>query len=175
MTIGVIVALSNREQRTMKYIALQDFDRAWIFRHKDLPVASGDLEQIKPYSEAVSNQLWNQYISQNAGHPSQFGHGDWPSRNGVWQEGAPDWQQCWELDEPDMPAELLAHLDWDDNTVVLFFYDCDRVIETRWSVFRRCWKNFLFFDDGPILVGKKRKQVVQFRQSGDFLLGTKPE
>jgi len=157
----------------MKHIALADFDRAWIFRHKDLPVEAADLEQIKPYSEAVANQLWNQYLSENAGHPSQFGHGDWPERNGVWGENG-DWQTPWEDDAPELPAALLEHLDWDDNTVVLFFYDCDRVIETRWNVFKRCWKNFLFFDDGPILMGKKRKQVVQFKQSGEFRLGNKP-
>ncbi|MBQ0729054.1 MAG: DUF2947 family protein, partial [Oleispira antarctica] len=62
-----------------------------------------------------------------------------------------------------------------DNTNVLFFYDSDRVIETSWKVFKLSWKNFLFFDDGPILMGKKRKQVVQFLQNGHFSVGKLPE
>lgn len=158
----------------MKYLKLAEFDRAWIFRHKDLPLPDATKEAIKPYTEAVSNQLWNQYISQHAGHPSQFGSGDWPSQKGVWLESA-NWQDAWDNDENTLPGLILNHLDWDDNTNVLFFYDADRVVETSWKVFKESWKNFLFFDDGPILLGKKRKQAVQFLQSGEFTIGHRPD
>ena len=30
-------------------------------------------------------------------------------------------------------------------------------------------------DDGPILLGKRRKQVVQFNNNGNFKVGNKPE
>jgi hypothetical protein len=158
----------------MKYLKLEDFDRAWIFRHKDLPLTDELKAAIKPYTEAVSNQLWSQYISQQAGHPSQFGTGDWPARNSAWQEKA-SWQDAWDSENNTMPELILEHLDWDDNTNVLFFYDSDRVVETSWKVFKQSWKNFLFFDDGPILLGKKRKQAVQFLQSGDFAIGQLPD
>ncbi|MFT6993162.1 MAG: hypothetical protein ACJASL_005164 [Paraglaciecola sp.] len=157
----------------MKYLNLEDFDRAWIFRHKDLPLSEDVKAAIKPYTEAVSNQLWNQYISQQSGHSSQFGSGDWPSRGGVWSERG-NWQQVWDSEISDLPSIILEHLDWDENTNVLFFYDSDRVIETSWKAFKLSWKNFLFFDDGPILMGKKRKQVVQFSQDGHFSVGTLP-
>lgn len=158
----------------MKYQPMTDFDRAWIFRHKDLPVEEGDLAQIRPLSESVANQIWNQYLSPDTAHPSLFSFKDWPNRNGVWHEkGA--WQESWESEQNDLPEALRDYLDWDGNTLVYFFYDCDRVIETRWDVFTRCWKNFLFFDDGPLLMGKKRDQVVQFHQDGSYSLGTRPE
>jgi len=158
----------------MKYLELEDFDRSWIFRHKDLPLTDDVKAAIKPYTEAVSSQLWNQYISQQAGHPSQFDNADWPNKKGVWQEKA-SWQEAWDSDENTLPELILSHLDWDDNTNVLFFYDADRVVETTWKVFKAAWKNFLFFDDGPILLGKKRKQAVQFLQIGDFAVGLRPE
>jgi hypothetical protein len=158
----------------MKYLELEDFDRSWIFRHKDLPLTDDVKAAIKPYTEAVSSQLWNQYISQQAGHPSQFDNADWPSKKGVWQEKA-SWQEAWDSDDNTLPELILSHLDWDDNTNVLFFYDADRVVETTWKVFKASWKNFLFFDDGPILLGKKRKQAVQFLQSGEFAVGRRPE
>lgn len=158
----------------MKYLNLEDFDRAWIFRHKDLPLSENVKADIKPYTETVSNQLWNQYISQQSDHPSKFGSNDWPSRSGVWLDKG-NWQQAWESDNNDLPSMLAEHLDWDDNTNVLFFYDSDRVIETRWKVFKLSWKNFLFFDDGPILLGKKRKEAVQFQQDGSFAIGQLPE
>ena len=118
--------------------------------------------------------MWNQYISQQSGHPSQFGNGDWPAKHSVWQERA-DWQKAWDSESNELPSMITEHLDWDDNTNVLFFYDCDRVVETSWKVFKLSWKNFLFFDDGPILLGKKRKQAVQFLQTGDFTIGSLPQ
>jgi hypothetical protein len=157
----------------MKFLNLDDFDRAWIFRHKDLPLADDVKLAIKPYTEAVSNQLWNQYISTQSGHPSQFGAGDWPNKGGVWAEKG-TWQQAWDSESNDLPSIITDYLDWDDNTNVLFFYDGDRVIETSWKVFKLSWKNFLFFDDGPILLGKKRKQAVQFMQDGSFAIGNRP-
>jgi len=157
----------------MKYLNLEDFDRAWIFRHKDLPLAEDVKAAIKPYTEAVSNQLWNQYISQQSGHSSQFASGDWPVKGGVWSDKG-DWQKAWDSEANELPSIILEHLDWDDNTNVLFFYDSDRVVETSWKVFKQSWKNFLFFDDGPILLGKKRKQAVQFLQDGSFTVGALP-
>lgn len=153
---------------------MDDFDRAWIFRHKDLPLTDEVKAAIKPYTEVVSNQLWNQYISQQSGHSSQFTASDWPSRKDVWLDQG-EWQQAWEADNNDLPAMIVEHLEWDDNTNVLFFYDSDRVVETSWKVFKLAWKNFLFFDDGPILLGKKRKQAVQFLQNGSFSLGKLPQ
>lgn len=157
----------------MKYLNLEDFDRAWIFRHKDLPLAEDVKAAIKPYTEAVSNQLWNQYISQQSGHSSQFASSDWPVKGGVWSDKG-DWQKAWDSETNELPSIILEHLDWDDNTNVLFFYDSDRVVETSWKVFKQSWKNFLFFDDGPILLGKKRKQAVQFLQDGSFTVGALP-
>lgn len=154
----------------MKFLNLDDFDRAWIFRHKDLPLDDKTKAAIKPYTEAVSNQLWNQYISQQSGHPSQFVTSDWPSKNNTWS-GNGSWQEAWDSDKNELPELIQQHIDWDDNTNVLFFYDSDRVIETTWKAFKASWKNFLFFDDGPILLGKKRKQAVQFLQDGSFAIG----
>jgi len=157
----------------MKFLNLDDFDRAWIFRHKDLPIDDKTKAAIKPYTESVSNQLWNQYISQQSSHPSQFAMNDWPNKSNTWS-GNGNWQEAWDSDKNDLPELLQQHIDWDDNTNVLFFYDSDRVVETTWKVFKASWKNFLFFDDGPILLGKKRKQAVQFMQDGSFTIGQRP-
>ena len=157
----------------MKFLNLEDFDRAWIFRHKDLPLEPETKNAIKPYTETVSNQLWNQYISPNANHSSKFEPNDWPNKNETWIEKG-EWQTSWDNESSSLPNLILDNIDWDDNTNVLFFYDSDRVVETTWKAFKLSWKNFLFFDDGPILLGKKRKQVVQFMQNGTLLVGKRP-
>ena len=64
--------------------------------------------------------------------------------------------------------------DWEQNTVVYVCYDSENVIETTWGVFQRAWKNFLFMDDGTLIIGRKRKQVAQFFDNGQMRIGLKP-
>jgi hypothetical protein len=68
---------------------------------------------------------------------------------------------------------LAEFIQWPDETTVYFCYEKYQIIETRWDVFVRNWKCFLFFDDGPILISPKQKQAVMFEQSGQYKLGTR--
>ncbi|MBY4675104.1 DUF2947 domain-containing protein [Marinobacterium arenosum] len=158
----------------MKYIPLDEYRKGWIFRHKDLPVSAEDLAAIKPVAAERAEQIWALQVSQNCDHPREFDTGDWAVRNDVWQEEPGDWQGPWDSDEPELPAIVAEHFDWDDQTVVWFCYESDHIIETTWAVFRRNWKNFLFMDDGPLLIGRKRKQVAQFFETGQVRVGSRP-
>ncbi len=157
----------------MNYIPLQDYKKAWIFRHKELPVSADDLEQIKPMTARRAEQLWDLNISQESTHPSEPAEGDWMLAGDVWQPDFGNWESCWDSEDNSLPELLAEHLDWDDQTLVWFCYENDHILETRWSVFRRNWKNFLFVDDGPILLGRKRQQVVQFFDDGRFRVGSR--
>lgn len=156
----------------MKYIELADYKKGWVFRHQDLPLRDEDLAEIKPLGAQAAGDIWHSYISPEANHYTTFASSDWPQKKSSWLDSA-DWQQAWESDSLELPEELSAHIDWQPETLVYFCYDAEQVIETRWSVFQRAWKNFLFFDDGPILVGKKRAQAVQFFQDGQFKIGSR--
>jgi hypothetical protein len=79
----------------------------------------------------------------------------------------------WEGDDNDMPADILQHIDWQDDVTVYFCYEKYNIIETKWSVFKQTWKNFLFYDDGPILLGRRRKQALWFSSDGMVKLGEK--
>ncbi len=48
----------------MNYIALDEFKKAWVFRHKDLPIEEQDLAQIKLMSAARSATLWTTMVSK---------------------------------------------------------------------------------------------------------------
>lgn len=150
-----------------------DYPEGWIFRHRELPVAAADLEAILPLTPAASRQLWIQQISREATHATHFMNDDWPARNGVWTEQG-EWQSAWDSDSNELPDILAAHLSWDDNTIVYFCYHAEHVIQTTWKVFRNNWKNFLFYDDEPLLIGKKRQQTVQFHSDGKFHIGMRP-
>ncbi|PSW17618.1 DUF2947 domain-containing protein [Photobacterium sanctipauli] len=151
----------------MNYVELDSYTRKWIFTHASMPVAEDDLALIKPFTQARSAQIWREHISAQSPDADHFEKGDWAHNDKIWSE-AHDWQDAWDSDEPELPEELLAFLDWEDNTTVFFCYEKYNVIETKWNVFKRNWKNFLFFDDGPILIGRKKKQAIWFSSKGTF-------
>jgi hypothetical protein len=117
--------------------------------------------------------LWDGAISKQVDHPDFFKKGDWPENAASWLDNG-KWENIWDSDACLLPEIILAHLKWDNNTVVYYCSSRDNVIETTWAVFQRCWKNFLFMDDGAILIGKKRNETVQFLSTGYFKVGQKP-
>lgn len=150
-----------------------DYPEGWIFRHRELAVAEDDLAAILPLTSTASRQCWMANVSREASHASHFMQDDWPARNGVWTDSG-EWQTHWDSDSNELPELLAAHLSWDDNTVVYLCYHAEHVVQTSWRIFRRYWKNFLFYDDEPILLAKKRAQVAQFHSDGTFHIGVRP-
>ncbi len=78
-----------------------------------------------------------------------------------------------EEDELGLPEEVLEHIDWQDDVTVYFCYEKYNVIETKWLIFKNNWKNFLFYDDGPILLARRRKQALWFNSEGKVKLGNR--
>lgn len=157
----------------MNYIDLSEYRNAWVFRHQDMPVSAEDLAQIKPLAESSAFQLWRQRISKEADHPTDWENGDWAANESAWLHKE-FWQKAWDSSSPDLPELITEHIDWADNVTVFFCYESSKIIETSWAVFKRNWKNFLFFDDGPLLIARKKKQAVQFFQDGTFAIGKMP-
>lgn len=157
----------------MDYLDWSEYRQGWIFRHRELPLAAEELADIRPLTPSSALQFWRQNISKEATHASHFLGDDWPARNGVWTDQG-EWQSCWDSDSSELPELIAAHLSWDDNTTVFFCYSSEHVLQTRWQTFRRHWKNFLFYDDEPLLLGRKRSQVVQFHSDGTFHIGIRP-
>lgn len=158
----------------MSYTPLEELKNAWIFKHKSLPIQEKDLLKIKPMAKERANVLWDTFISRQVDHPDFFKKGDWPFDKSNWSEQG-KWEGVWDSNEDKLPELMSEHIVWDNNTIVYYCSNRDNVIETNWGVFNRCWKNFLFMDDGPILIGKKRQQVVQFNSNGYFKIGEKPK
>ena len=156
----------------MNYIDLDDFKYAWVFRHQSMPLAQNIKNLIKPMSPTRANNVWDAFISKQVDHPDFFKKGDWPANNATWTDSG-EWEPTWESEAPDLPENITEHLHWDNNTTVYYCINRNLVIETTWINFQRSWKNFLFIDDGTILIGKKRQQAVQFTSDGQFKLGNK--
>ena len=158
----------------MNYIALDDFRKAWVFKHQDLPISESDLAAIKPMTKERAAVLWSTMISRDQDHPDFFNPSEWVGKEDSWSENV-DWEQPWEQGEGSLPESITTHLGWEANTTVYFCMSRDQVIETNFAVFQRCWQNFMFLCDGSLLVGKKRTAVVQFMENGEARLGEKPK
>lgn len=157
----------------MNYIALSEFEKAWIFNRNDLPISDSDKALIKPMTAQRATTLWNTSISKQVDHPDFFKKGDWPFDVNNWLSQG-EWEPRWESDEMALPEEIVDTLAWDPDTVVYYCNSQTKVIETRWDIFQRCWKNFLFMDDGALLIGKRRQHAVQFFSNGCFQIGQRP-
>ncbi|MGB1262589.1 MAG: DUF2947 family protein [Cognaticolwellia sp.] len=156
----------------MNYISIDELKNAWIFKHKSLPISDSDKAKIKPMTANRAKVLWDGAISKQVDHPDFFKKGDWPDNGSSWTDTG-KWESIWDSDDSALPDAILAQLKWDNNTVVYYCSARNNVIETTWAVFQRCWKNFLFMDDGAILIGKKRNEAVQFLATGYFKVGNK--
>jgi len=157
----------------MNHIPLEQLKNAWIFKHKSLPLNEKDLTKIKPMVKERANVLWDTFISRQVDHPDFFKKGDWPFDQSNWQDQG-KWEGIWDCNEESLPELITTAITWDNNTIVYYCSNRDNVIETTWAVFKRCWKNFLFMNDGCILIGKKRKESMQFNSNGNFKIGNKP-
>ncbi|RJG48195.1 DUF2947 domain-containing protein [Motilimonas pumila] len=155
----------------MNYFPLDEHKKAWVFKRHDLPISEPDLATIKPMVTGRAGQLWQTRISKQSDHPDFFKKGDWPFNVNSWHSQG-NWETQWDSDNAELPDEILTSIDWPDHTTVYFCCDKRNVIETQWGTFKRCWKNFLFMDDGSLLIAKKQLQALQFLSNGDYRLGS---
>ena len=158
----------------MNYLPLNEFKKAWVFRHQDLEIAPTDLEKIKLMSPTRSAVLWSTMVSREKDHPDFFTENEWAGQASSWQENL-NWEKDWEAGLEELPESINEFLKWENNTTVYFCLNRDCVIETQFDVFKRCWQNFMFLADGCLLLGKKRDTVAQFLENGDVKLGNKPK
>lgn len=154
----------------MSYLNLDQYQRKWIFTHQSLPVPDADLALIKPMTAPRAAQLWKEQISAQSPDAERLSPSDWPMKDSNWQETI-NWISAWESDDAQMPEEIEQFIDWQDDVTVYFCYEKYNIIETKWSIFKKHWKNFLFYDDGPILIARRRKQALWFDNQGNVKLG----
>ncbi|MBR7887896.1 DUF2947 domain-containing protein [Marinomonas sp. A79] len=150
------------------YQPLEGFSKSWIFKRSDPSVAPEDVAQIKMLTELAAREIWRNYISADQLHPDHFSTQDWQQKEAAQvPNGKLLWEKAWDSDHDDLPELLLAHFSaWGEDTTVYFCCHNELVFEMPWGVFKRVWKACLFLDNGPVLVGKKKKQAAQFHSNG---------
>ncbi|TDO99778.1 DUF2947 domain-containing protein [Marinomonas balearica] len=148
------------------YIPLSSFPKSWVFNRRDPFVSEEDKQEIKWLSESSAADIWRDYVSADHLHPELLKESDWvvDSANEIGREA---WEVRWESDDETLPEFILEHLgNWGEDTKVFYCCSNEIVFETTWGVFKRTWKAFLFLENGPVLIGRKKKQAVQFCTDG---------
>lgn len=150
------------------YQPLDCFPKSWVFKRNDPKVEPADLQEIRLLSEERAGQVWRDYISEEHTHPDHLTDKDWVKAiKAQVPSGKLQWEKVWDSEQLSLPDEFLSHFAaWGDDTTVFFCCHSDVVFEVKWGVFKRTWKAFLFLDNGPVLVGKKKKQAAQFHSNG---------
>lgn len=155
-----------------QYRSLAQVGKEWVFRRNEPFVSEEDRAAILLLSEPAGANIWRDYVSADFLFPDQFGSDVWVNTN---IQGSAEWETAWESDEEMLPEEVLAHVEtWGHDTKVYFCCHSDLVLETTWGVFQRTWKAFLFLDSDAVLIGRKKKQALQFCENGVVSLLLRP-
>lgn len=84
----------------------------------------------------------------------------------------PPWQESWPPTSADRVADFLrARIDWAEDSIAYFIWMREQAVKVRWGTFLRCWRAFLFSDEGPFLIRLRSPEFVTFPPVGSVLVG----
>ena len=150
-----------------------DSVRDWNFFIKDYPVPADCLPQIRPFTEGAACVVWNKFISADArhGHPMLLPGTTWPVQL-LSSPVSARWQADWHNESAtDFMAWLQGIVTWPNEAPVIFTWASTDSVETTWGVFCRCWRSFMFDDEGPFVWSLQQPEVIRFMPSGVAYVG----
>lgn len=80
----------------------------------------------------------------------------------------PDWN---ENNLSSLADELRDKTSFNDKDIILFFWMKEHAVRTTWEIFLKYWINFLFEDEGPILISSEKKTALRFSATGSVFIG----
>jgi len=126
--------------------------------HDDPKMSSEDLEKIDILNKCECAAKWNEYVRPDNRHFMQMQDDEWPAKivAGIscWYHGVDDWNN----DNFSEFSSKLESIGIPDEAELFVFWMKETGIKTNWAVFRDNWGNFLFEDEGCILVLPKHEE-----------------
>lgn len=120
--------------------------------HDDPKMSSEDLEEIYILSESECAEKWSEYVSATNRHFMQLQDGEWPARivfgNSPWY----NWVEDWNGDSFSGFSSRLESIGIPEESTLIVFWMKETGLKTNWGVFRKNWGNFLYENEGCILV-----------------------
>jgi hypothetical protein len=143
----------------------------WCFEDR-YPISPADRAAILPLEKASACSLWDELVSAdpNERHAMLLRPGHWI---GQVVAAGPAWQEYWNHPErPDAVAAFLrSQVGWPEEVDVYFMWMREQAVRVSWGVFLRTWRNFLFDDEGPLLIRLQEPTFVLFSPTGQLGVG----
>ncbi len=136
--------------------------------HNDPEILISDLNQIKIFTEQYSEVQWQKYVSSKNRHFMLLGNDEWPASIVHDKNYLYNWQNDWNDNHFESFKEKLIELEIPDSTIILFFWMKEHCIETTWKIFVNNWINFLYEDEGCILVNLLNKKTIIFSNGNSW-------
>ena len=159
----------NDEFSFEKYVDMNKYEGNWFFYDKAVPVNEQDIKLIKPLTKQYSIFLWSKYISQKNRHLMLLEKNEWPNLLKIQEY---NWAEDWnERNYNGLSEYLINKASFIDDDLIYFFWMKETGVETTWAIFLKYWINFLFEDEGPILISPEKDDAFSFGPSGTVLIG----
>jgi hypothetical protein len=120
--------------------------------HDDPKMSSHDLEQIEILSEGACSKKWIEYVSAVNRHFMQLHDDEWPAKVVDENNFMYHWQEDWNNDDFPNFRSHLQSVGLPEESVLYIFWMKEVGIKTTWGIFCNNWGNFLYEDEGCILV-----------------------
>ncbi|PCJ45873.1 MAG: hypothetical protein COA99_03800 [Moraxellaceae bacterium] len=120
--------------------------------HNDPIMSESDLDRIQILKEAESEEYWAESVSGKNRHFMLLDDDEWPSK--ILAENSPwyRWVDDWNGDNFSVFKSMLLSLDIEREAAIIVFWMKETSIKTTWGVFSDNWANFLYEDEGCIIV-----------------------
>ena len=120
--------------------------------HDDPPLTELAKSLISALNETESNHHWDRLVSLNKRHFMLLEDSDWPSQLVATSSVFYSWLDDWNNDSPDQFSSRLRTLDLAADVPVFIFWMRETGARTNWGTFTDNWINFLYEDEGCIVV-----------------------
>jgi len=111
-----------------------------------------DLNKIQVLSEELSKEQWVKHVSAINRHFMLLKEDEWPSLIVQNKNHLYHWLEDGNNDEQDVFSQILEAINVSADTLIYFFWMKEVSVKTTWGVFTTNWANFLYEDEGCIVV-----------------------
>ncbi len=123
-------------------------------------MSAADWEGIFRLSDAISSSLWQRYISPTNRHFMLLDNSEWPSKIVKDENFLYNWSTAWNAQSPEDFQNILQGLVIPTDSEIFFFWMKELALKTTWQIFCRNWMNFLYEDEGCILIIPEQQKAL---------------
>ncbi|GKX68629.1 DUF2947 domain-containing protein [Inconstantimicrobium mannanitabidum] len=153
-----------------KYISMEELQNKWFFYVEDMKIPDEDINTIRPLSKEYSSLIWNENISSLKHHFALFREEE--KQLLQLEKVDYDWQEDWNNDQYDNLKEYLSkNIPYITSDKIIVFWQKQSSVETGWEIFLKHWPNFLFEDEGVVLMNKTNDNILLFTSDGRLQMG----